>query len=107
MGKGTPSFGKRHNKTHRLCLRCGRRSFHIQHNKCASCGYPAARMRKYHWSHKALRRRTTGTGRMRYLKQVRVKFHNDFREGCRPVAKNTKKAFAARQEKRLGKKKSE
>ncbi|KRX93858.1 60S ribosomal protein L37 [Trichinella pseudospiralis] len=30
---------------------------------------------------KALRRRTTGTGRMRYLKVVRKKFKNRFREG--------------------------
>jgi hypothetical protein len=27
-------------------------------------------MRKYNWSEKALRRRTTGTGRMQYLKHV-------------------------------------
>ncbi|GAB2293539.1 hypothetical protein Dimus_027746 [Dionaea muscipula] len=30
MGKGTGSFGKRRNKTHTLCVRCGRRSFHLQ-----------------------------------------------------------------------------
>jgi len=24
MGRGTPSFGKRHQKTHTLCRRCGR-----------------------------------------------------------------------------------
>lgn len=29
-GKGTGSFGLRHTKTHTLCRRCGRRSFHIQ-----------------------------------------------------------------------------
>ncbi|KRY41875.1 putative 60S ribosomal protein L37-A [Trichinella spiralis] len=38
-------------------------------------------MRRYNWSEKALRRRTTGTGRMRYLKVVRKKFKNGFREG--------------------------
>ncbi|KAJ0422159.1 hypothetical protein BJY00DRAFT_98189 [Aspergillus carlsbadensis] len=27
MTKGTSSFGKRHNKTHTLCRRCGRRSY--------------------------------------------------------------------------------
>ena len=26
------------------------RRFHIQKKKCASCGYPAAKMRKYNWS---------------------------------------------------------
>ena len=30
MTKGTTSFGKRHNKTHTVCRRCGRTSFHIQ-----------------------------------------------------------------------------
>merc|ERR1712146_619071 len=43
MTKGTSSFGKRHNKTHTLCVRCGSRSFHIQKSRCAACGFPAAR----------------------------------------------------------------
>ncbi|SGZ21243.1 BQ5605_C021g09346 [Microbotryum silenes-dioicae] len=42
---GTSSFGKRHTKTHTLCRRCGRRAFHKQHKSCASCGYPAAKIR--------------------------------------------------------------
>lgn len=46
MGRGTPSFGKRHTKTHTLCRRCGRMSFHKQKGTCAACGYPAARLRK-------------------------------------------------------------
>ncbi|KAH0669704.1 hypothetical protein KY289_024197 [Solanum tuberosum] len=33
MGKGTRSFGKRRNKTHTLCVRCSRRSFHIQKSR--------------------------------------------------------------------------
>ena len=41
----TRSTGKRHNKTHTLCRRCGRTTFHIQKSTCSSCGYPAARMR--------------------------------------------------------------
>lgn len=45
MTKGTSSFGKRTSKSHTLCVRCGRRSFHIQKSRCASCGYPAARKR--------------------------------------------------------------
>ncbi|THU74475.1 hypothetical protein C4D60_Mb04t33780 [Musa balbisiana] len=47
QGKGTGSFGKRRNKTHTLCVRCGRRSFHLQKSRCGSCGYPAARIRKW------------------------------------------------------------
>ncbi|KAK8946090.1 60S ribosomal protein L37-1 [Platanthera guangdongensis] len=47
QGKGTGSFGKRRNKTHTLCNRCGRRSFHLQKSTCSSCGFPAARIRKF------------------------------------------------------------
>ena len=39
------------------------------------------------WSQKALRRRTTGTGRMRHLKTVQRKFKNGFREGSSAVSK--------------------
>ncbi|KAK6944977.1 Ribosomal protein L37e [Dillenia turbinata] len=81
MGKGTGSFGKRRNKTHTLCIRCGRRSFHLQKSRCGACGYPSARIRKYNWSVKAIRRKTTGTGRMRYLRHVAVRFKSNFREG--------------------------
>lgn len=66
-------------------------TFHIQKQTCASCGFPAATMRKYNWAHKSLRRRTQGTGRMRYLKNLPRKFKNGFREGT--VAK--KKAVTA------------
>ncbi|KAL2831183.1 ribosomal protein L37e-domain-containing protein [Aspergillus cavernicola] len=45
MTKGTSSFGKRHNKTHTLCRRCGKRSYHIQKSTCANCGYPSAKTR--------------------------------------------------------------
>ncbi|KAF2176192.1 hypothetical protein K469DRAFT_35740 [Zopfia rhizophila CBS 207.26] len=82
MTKGTSSFGKRHNKTHTLCRRCGRRSLHIQKHTCASCGYPAAKTRKFNWGEKAKRRKTTGTGRMRYLKTVPRRFSNGFRTGA-------------------------
>ncbi|CAJ0872599.1 3084_t:CDS:2, partial [Entrophospora sp. SA101] len=47
---------------------------------CAQCGYPAAKTRNYNWSEKAKRRKTTGTGRMRYLKLVNRRFKNGFRE---------------------------
>ncbi|ELQ36334.1 hypothetical protein OOU_Y34scaffold00666g195 [Pyricularia oryzae Y34] len=58
-----------------------RRSLHVQKHTCASCGYPAAKTRKYNWSEKAKRRKTTGTGRMRYLSTVTRKFKNDFQTG--------------------------
>ena len=91
QGTGTPSFGKRHTKTHTSCRRCGRVTFHIQKQTCSSCGYPAAGMRKYNWAHKALRRRTQGTGRMRYLKTVTRKFKNGFREGSVATKKSETK----------------
>ena len=90
MTKGTQSFGKRHTKSHTICLRCGRRSWHKQHKRCASCGYPDARIRQYNWSVKSHRRRTTGTGRKRYLKTLTRRFHAGFREGA--VAKSMKLA---------------
>ncbi|CAM9674434.1 unnamed protein product [Phaeothamnion confervicola] len=81
MTKGTSSFGKRHQKTHTACRRCGRTSFHKQKSECASCGYPAAKMRRFNWSEKAKRRRTEGTGRMRHLKDMPRRFKHGFREG--------------------------
>ena len=87
MTKGTSSFGKRNDKTHTLCRRCGRKSFHIQKKRCAGCAYPCARKRRYNWSEKAKRRRTTGTGRMRYLKRVHRRFLNGFKEGSQPITK--------------------
>jgi large subunit ribosomal protein L37e len=90
MTKGTSSFGKRRNKTHTLCRRCGKVSFHIQKKTCAHCGYPSARIRSYGWSIKANRRKTTGTGRMRHLSIVRRKFRNGFREGVVAVSQKKK-----------------
>eukprot|EP01024_Parvocaulis_polyphysoides_P062194 TRINITY_DN7040_c0_g1_i3.p4 TRINITY_DN7040_c0_g1~~TRINITY_DN7040_c0_g1_i3.p4 ORF type:complete len:109 (-),score=7.80 TRINITY_DN7040_c0_g1_i3:105-392(-) len=88
-GKGTGSFGKRRNKSHTICPRCGKRSLHIQKKTCSSCGYPGARKRVYGWSIKSIRRRTTGTGRMRHLKHVAQRFKNGFRDG---TMKKTKKS---------------
>jgi len=81
MTKGTQAFGKRHTKTHTTCRRCGRVSFHKQKSTCAACGYPAAKTRSYEWAQKAKRRKTTGTGRMRYMKTLPRRFKNGFREG--------------------------
>ena len=44
-------------------------------------------MRRYNWAAKALRRRTTGTGRERYLKTVPRRAKNHFREGLKAPAK--------------------
>ncbi|ACI65930.1 predicted protein, partial [Phaeodactylum tricornutum CCAP 1055/1] len=79
--KGTTSFGKRHNKSHTTCRRCGKVSFHIQKSTCSSCGYPSKKMRQYNWGLKAKGRRTTGTGRMRFMKSMTRRFKNGFREG--------------------------
>eukprot|EP00164_Ancoracysta_twista_P000226 GFYU01000325.1.p2 GENE.GFYU01000325.1~~GFYU01000325.1.p2 ORF type:complete len:107 (-),score=15.23 GFYU01000325.1:63-338(-) len=81
VGKGTASFGKRHNKTHIFCNRCGRRAYHLQKGVCGACGYPSARKRTYNWAEKAIRRKTTGSGRMRHLKELPRRFKNGFREG--------------------------
>eukprot|EP00744_Colponema_vietnamica_P018074 GILI01025459.1.p2 GENE.GILI01025459.1~~GILI01025459.1.p2 ORF type:complete len:103 (+),score=23.52 GILI01025459.1:35-310(+) len=81
MTKGTTSFGKRGKKSHTICRRCGERAYHIQKCVCASCGFPSARTRHYNWGVKAIRRRTTGTGRMRSLRHMPRKFKNGFREG--------------------------
>mmetsp|Transcript_4743 Transcript_4743/g.5481 ORF Transcript_4743/g.5481 Transcript_4743/m.5481 type:complete len:89 (+) Transcript_4743:108-374(+) len=80
MTKGTTSFGERHNKSHTTCRRCGKVSYHIQKKTCASCGYPRAKTRNC-TNKKTMGRRTTGTGRMRYMKTMSRKFKNGFREG--------------------------
>ena len=79
--KGTTSFGERHTKAHTLCKRCGNRAYHKQKKTCAQCGFPAAKLRSFNWSTKAKRRKTTGTGRMRHLKDIARRFKNGFREG--------------------------
>mmetsp|Transcript_22089 Transcript_22089/g.53804 ORF Transcript_22089/g.53804 Transcript_22089/m.53804 type:complete len:99 (+) Transcript_22089:49-345(+) len=93
MTKGTTSQGKRGKRNTMQCRRCGKVSYHIQKKRCAACGYPAAKRRSYQWSQKAIRRRTTGTGRMRHLKVVARKVKNGFRAGTAPPSK--KKAARA------------
>ncbi|RVD92681.1 60S ribosomal L37 [Tubulinosema ratisbonensis] len=68
MSKGTSSFGKKNKRNHTLCKRCGSMSYHKQKRRCSSCGYPEAKLRNP-GSDKAIRRRTTGTGRCRHLKK--------------------------------------
>lgn len=53
MTKGTPSFGRRSGKkTHIPCRRCGYRSYHVRKKRCAQCGFPDSKMRKYNWTNK-------------------------------------------------------
>ncbi|KAB0370738.1 hypothetical protein FD755_017147 [Muntiacus reevesi] len=86
--KGTSSFGKRRNKTHTLCRRCGSKACHLQKSStCGKCGYPIKRKRKYNF--KAKRRNITGTGRMRHLKIVYRRLRHGFREGTTPKPKRT------------------
>ncbi|CAB4413675.1 unnamed protein product [Rhizophagus irregularis] len=64
------------------------RAFHNQKKTCAQCGYPSAKTRSYNWSEKGKRRKTTGTGRMRYLKHLPRRFKNGFREGTQAVKRS-------------------
>lgn len=61
-------------QTHTTCRRCNNKSFHIQKSTCASCGYPAAKKRTFQWGKKEIRRKTTGTGRMQYMKTLPRRF---------------------------------
>ena len=79
MTKGTTSQGARHGRTHVLCRRCGRNSFHIQWERCAACAYPRASRRRYNWSVKSINRRKPGTGRCRSLKVVNRRIKNNFK----------------------------
>mmetsp|Transcript_10266 Transcript_10266/g.15444 ORF Transcript_10266/g.15444 Transcript_10266/m.15444 type:complete len:94 (-) Transcript_10266:42-323(-) len=81
MTKGTTSMGERRGRSHVLCPRCGRHSYHASHKVCSACAYPRPKRRRFNWSAKAISRRTTGTGRMRHLKIVQRRFKNGFREG--------------------------
>ncbi|MDD3263672.1 MAG: 50S ribosomal protein L37e [Candidatus Nanoarchaeia archaeon] len=49
--KGTPSMGKHsRGKTHIICRRCGKRTFHAAHKVCSSCGFGgSAKLRSYAW----------------------------------------------------------
>ncbi len=79
MTKGTTSQGARHGRTHILCRRCGRTSYHVQWKRCSGCGYPDAKRRRYNWSVKSIKRRVPGTGRQRYAKVVNRRIRNHFR----------------------------
>jgi len=54
MSKGTPSMGKKSGKkTHIMCRRCGKRSYHVKDKVCSSCGFgKSAKKRTYTWQKK-------------------------------------------------------
>ncbi|KAI3712030.1 hypothetical protein L1987_70579 [Smallanthus sonchifolius] len=64
-------------------------------SRCSACAYPAARVRKYNWSEKAIRRKTTGTGRMRYLRHLPRRFKSNFREGTQAAPRKIAAAASA------------
>eukprot|EP00392_Amoebophrya_sp_AT5.2_P010774 g10841.t1 len=85
-------MGKHNSHSHGLCIRCGARAFHLQKKRCGRCGYPGKKIRNYNWSKKAIRRKTTGTGRCRYLKTIPRKAKNGFREGTVPKDRKKNRA---------------
>eukprot|EP00347_Sterkiella_histriomuscorum_P024382 403331315 len=87
MTKGTQSNGKKNSKTHTLSRVTGTQSWHKQKKRCAKSGHGAGtKLRRYNWATKAIRRRTTGTGRMSYLKHIPRRAKNGFREGTKAVS---------------------
>lgn len=52
MAKGTPSQGKKASgKTHIVCRRCGKKSFHVRKKVCAACGFgQSSKRRDYNWA---------------------------------------------------------
>ena len=83
MPHSKQALKKQIQKTHTMCRRCGRTSYHIQTKVCSACGYPSARNRHYQWGKKMIRRKNRGTGRMRYEKDLPRRFKNGFREKVR------------------------
>jgi large subunit ribosomal protein L37e len=57
MTKGTPSFGKKNKKTHIICRRCGRHSYHVRDKNCAACGFgKSSKMKTFSWQWKNIER---------------------------------------------------
>jgi len=57
MVKGTPSMGKRNQKTHVLCRRCSRHSYHASKGVCAACGFgDSKKIKKFKWQWKPVER---------------------------------------------------
>lgn len=56
--KGTPKMGEKSGKKTLIrCRRCGRKSYHVKHKRCASCGFgKSSKMRQYNWQNKRKRK---------------------------------------------------
>jgi len=55
MVKGTPSFGKSNKKSHMICRRCGKRSYHMKQSVCSACGFgKSPKLKKFSWQWKTL-----------------------------------------------------
>ncbi|MDO8656963.1 MAG: 50S ribosomal protein L37e [Nanoarchaeota archaeon] len=56
MSKGTASHGRKTGKkSHIICRRCSRRSYHTQKKRCSSCGFgETAKIRHYAWMKKKI-----------------------------------------------------
>ena len=53
MAKGTPSYGKKNKKTHIVCRRCGKISYHPGKRTCSSCGFGnSRRIKSFLWQWK-------------------------------------------------------
>ena len=54
MTKGTASHGRKSGKkTHIVCRRCGKRTYHASHKVCSSCGFGnGPKLRTYSWQKK-------------------------------------------------------
>ena len=88
MTRGTPAAGLKHTHSHALSRYTGRSNFHLQKRKDAQSGGGFhAKKRRYNWSTKALRRNTTGTGRMRHLRHINRREKNGWRSGSQAVKK--------------------
>jgi large subunit ribosomal protein L37e len=50
--KGTYSHGKRSKgKSHIMCRRCGKHTYHTRKKACASCGFgKSTKLRRYAWN---------------------------------------------------------
>ena len=50
MTKGTTSFGKHQKRTHVICRRCGKKTFHIRKERCSACGFgESSKIKRYTW----------------------------------------------------------
>ncbi|EFK96210.1 Ribosomal protein L37e [sediment metagenome] len=52
-GKGTVAMGRKNKKTHIICRRCGRHTYHLGRRKCAACGFgSSSKYKRFTWQWK-------------------------------------------------------